>query len=874
MNKQQLRAGVWLGLCAICAVGAADAAALTADQQAVYDAVMKEIRTKGAHGGATGAAAVATGQKSTAEGTAAIAAGYDAHARGDYSTVVGSWSADSAGNGKDVSGSASVFGMMSKVLGSESAGIFGAQSLVQNGKLSYTFGYDNEITGSEQSLLAGAGGRITRADNTVGIGTKATVIDAGNSVAIGGNSYIASVESVAVGAGAVVKKYAFNSVVIGQDAYIGKANEPGAGKPDPDASQENVRVGRYVEESVITPAGNAKYAWSTVLGADAKSFGAQNTALGAGAETRGNHSIALGSVAIAQGHLGVTIGNSADTRGNRATAVGAVAKATTDDATALGSHADAAIRGGVALGFDAKTTTDKGVWGYDVLTGEAATEAGVLGADAAAYRTAKSELDALKAEEQTLLGELNPLLAQQSASLDDADIKVRKEQIKTVGDKLIAKRDEIAAKAKLVNGYVSAWQATDAAVAIGNADKGTTRQLTGLAAGRQDTDAVNVAQLKALDTKTTTHITALGDRVTTLEGSIDNKINAAKVTVTGDDVTGVKVTPTATGYQVALADTAKVGRITIAGKDGGEITGLVNTTLDAADFATKGRAATEEQLKAALAGAVAGAKTTVVAGDNIAVSADTQTNTYTVALAKELTVDRIAVGKAALTQDGVTYDGKTYIGRDGLDANGQKIANLVAGALTEDSTDAVTGAQLYATNEKLTAAANGLTALTQRVDAQASALRTLADDSRAGDAMSGALAALKPLDFDPLQRSQIMAGVSTYKGKQAVALGLAHYSNEDTLVHAGVSYAGSSELMANAGISWRFGDKADREAKDARNNRLPQYAAGPMSSVYVLQDEVATLQAENAALKEKNDAVEARMARMEAQLQELLSQRK
>ena len=130
--------------------------------------------------------------------------------------------------------------------------------------------------------------------------------------------------------------------------------------------------------------------------------------------------------------------------------------------------------------------------------------------------------------------------------------------------------------------------------------------------------------------------------------------------------------------------------------------------------------------------------------------------------------------------------------------------------------------------------------------------------------MNAALAALKPLDFDPLQRSQMMAGVGYYRGKQAVALGLSHYSNEDTLVHAGISYAGSSELMANAGISWRFGSKDDRELRQARKERLPQYAAGPMSSVYVLQDEVARLQAVNA----ERDSVIARQSEQIAALEE------
>ncbi|KGF47016.1 hypothetical protein HMPREF0872_06245 [Veillonella montpellierensis DNF00314] len=136
-------------------------------------------------------------------------------------------------------------------------------------------------------------------------------------------------------------------------------------------------------------------------------------------------------------------------------------------------------------------------------------------------------------------------------------------------------------------------------------------------------------------------------------------------------------------------------------------------------------------------------------------------------------------------------------------------------------------------------------------------------ESVRGDALGAALSALKPLDYDPYNRSQIMAGVSTYKGREAVALGLAHYSNENTLVHAGLSYAGSSELMANVGVSYRFGSKEDKEAQKARNLRMPQYDKGPISSVYILEDKVERLTKAN---KEAND----RIAALEAKLEKVL----
>ena len=207
-----------------------------------------------------------------------------------------------------------------------------------------------------------------------------------------------------------------------------------------------------------------------------------------------------------------------------------------------------------------------------------------------------------------------------------------------------------------------------------------------------------------------------------------------------------------------------------------------------------------------------------IAGDktNITTSIE-KDNTVKVALKQDIKVNSVEVG-AKDGKPGVKIDG------DGINMNGKKIENLAPGTAPNDA------ATVGQVNE-------------------------VRNESREGNAMNAALAALKPLDFDPYNRSQIMAGVSTYRGKQAVALGLAHYSNEDTLVHAGISYGGSSEVMANAGISWRFGDKSDRDARAARDARLPQYAAGPISSVYVMQDEMEALRAENQSLKKENQEI-------------------
>ncbi|WP_295836391.1 ESPR-type extended signal peptide-containing protein, partial [uncultured Veillonella sp.] len=79
-------------------------------------------------------------------------------------------------------------------------------------------------------------------------------------------------------------------------------------------------------------------------------------------------------------------------------------------------------------------------------------------------------------------------------------------------------------------------------------------------------------------------------------------------------------------------------------------------------------------------------------------------------------------------------------------------------------------------------------------------------------AQGAALAALKPIQYDPLEPTQIMAGYGNYRGNSAIAMGVAHYKNESTLMHAGVSWAGGSRhMMANAGVTWKVGNR-DSEA--------------------------------------------------------------
>ena len=166
--------------------------------------------------------------------------------------------------------------------------------------------------------------------------------------------------------------------------------------------------------------------------------------------------------------------------------------------------------------------------------------------------------------------------------------------------------------------------------------------------------------------------------------------------------------------------------------------------------------------------------------------------------------------------------------KSNISAGGQVISNVAPGVA---DTDAVNVSQLKGV-------ANNINMRMNRMGAQAAAM-----------------GALRHLQYDPLEPTTIMAGVGAYKGEAALALGIAHYKNESTLFHAGASIGSrGDELMANAGVSWKFGSRADETAvKDT-------FRQGPISSSYTLQDKVSALEAQNQVQKDEINNLKAQLA--------------
>ena len=507
------------------------------------------------------------------------------------------------------------------------------------------------------------------------------------------------------------------------------------------------------------------------------------------------------------------------------------------------------------------------------------------------------------------------------------------------------------------------------------------KQITNVEDGVNDTDAVNVRQLKAAKTN-------LVDGQNTKVTGDGSKANPYKVNVEGDLNKITSITNNEGDGKLEfkgdqVVNVAGDNTIKLDGKTG-DITGLTNKTLDSADFATKGRAATEEQLKlvheeaakkstekvqakadanniakvAPKAGDTFGAagatyevsvdkndvkdaarEAVTVTGDNKAITVDVQPNATNHTTNYQVNFN----GKEAAKQIPLTYkenggNARTVMLSDGLDfsngvnttahtdvngkvsfdvkgdltnitsisnnSNGPKLSfggdtvNITGGNLNmggnkitnvqrgTNDTDAVNVKQLKDSRTTLTSddqsvvlkktetADGGLNydlsvkgAVDPRVD------KLTEEVGRVG-AQGAALSALKPMQYDPLEPTQIMAGYGNYRGNSAIAVGVAHYKNESTMFHGGLSWAGgSSHMMANAGVTWKVGNR-DAEAAVA-----DRYRKGPISSAYAVQTEMAAMKAQNAGLKGEvsdlkyeNEQIKAQNAGLQSEVEVLKAQ--
>ena len=408
-------------------------------------------------------------------------------------------------------------------------------------------------------------------------------------------------------------------------------------------------------------------------------------------------------------------------------------------------------------------------------------------------------------------------------------------------------------------------------------------KITNVAKGTADTDAVNVSQLK--DAKSELKADERHIKPGTYTVDSNGKVTMTYVDGNGDDVANEK----AVIEGIAKND---LSNITNDGKN--VITNLIdmengnNTTVSSRKDATGKKifkvdvdlSATNRKVDTAATGtgsvasgsaagaAVVNKGTQFVAGDNMVVKRETMSGNdtdqkITYALNPNLqNIKSISSSTTTSNAPRIDFGSNTVtINNGNLSLGGNKITNLAPGT---SSTDAVNLSQLEGARTKVTSN-DGSVTVTRNENTTTkeitydlhvaggngtpdptiyNRINKLGDEIQTVGALGAALGALKPIQYDPLEPTQIMAGYGNYRGTSALALGVAHYRNESLMMHAGMSWAGgSSHMMANAGVTWKLGHR------DPETAIADRYRRGPISSAYALQQEMAAVKEENQGLK-------------------------
>lgn len=734
----------------------------------------------------------------------------------------------------------------------------------------------------------------------------------------------------------------------------------------------------YNATSVIssTSLGAASYATSNSAAVGVNAY-ATNKGTSVGNNTQSANGVAIGYNATAgdfyknlpgelfSSYSGTAIGNNAFARGGVAVGASASAEAygvALGDRTyvawrgsALGDNASVLANGGVALGPDAVADTAAGKIGFvATAAGQPATEmelaASIGKADVvnqfnnkwseknneytevmknyySLYDETQKNDDILRNTKGSTDAEKQK--AYEAALAKKADLSTRMLEATKQKNAWLSQNKDFLNALEEKNNALSAWRSSDGAISVGSAaytdengkfHAANTRQITNLAAGTEDTDAVNVAQLKSvknlvdelntdqttnnenitklqggftvsneigtktdirlggenktdikfigakdkidvsvettaegakitiapnakfgetLDISNNTSITNLNNRVDNLEvkfGDINDQIAANKVTVEGDSNSGVKVENVAqegdpVKSKVSLEDKVQVGNVTIEGSTDngnkiGEITGLTNTTLNSADFATTGRAATEEQLKSVMDTLGTVGSVDLSAGENIQID-KLGNNYYKVSLKDDISLNNIEAKEYKVGNE-------TYIDSNGINANNKTISNVAPGRVDATSTDAVNGSQLYQVKQDIQGLSNDISRFGEEIDSVG--------------ALSAAMAGLHPR-FQDGNKGELAMAMGSYDGKNALAVGGFYAPNQEVMFSLGMGITQGGKKMGNIGVNFAL----DRTKK----GEVPK------------RDIIYTRREVDTSLKAQEEKIQLLLMKLEAQSREI-----
>ena len=393
-----------------------------------------------------------------------------------------------------------------------------------------------------------------------------------------------------------------------------------------------------------------------------------------------------------------------------------------------------------------------------------------------------------------------------------------------------------------------AWKSSWAAISVG--DGTHTRQITGVAAGFADTDAVNVAQLKRV-ASLPVHIYSGGKMssgsytagssvanptISSLQFDFGDGLKANEVDAEGGkrvlvsldkdalkgdpDFKGDKGDKGDTGAKGDKGDKGDTGATGAQGEQGPKgdkgDTGAQGEQGPKGDKGDKGdTGAPGKDGKDGKDGGVG----TVVGDDTNITVANTETDAtkpanYKVSLNKAITVDKVTAGDTTISSNGVSIAGGPSMTKDGIDAAGKKITNVAAGTAT---TDAVNYGQLKGVESKVDSNTQNIYHMDNRI----SNLDNRVNKVGAGAA---ALAALHPLDFDPDDKWDFAVGYGNYRDANSAAVGAFYRPDEDTMFSLGTNF-GNGENMINAGVSFKFGPKGKSQIRPGSTQEITELRA-------------------------------------------------
>ena len=636
--------------------------------------------------------------------------------------------------------------------------------------------YNNDGATGDRALAVGVAAKAG--------GLKATALTGGNasgdfSFAVGNNAQAKGWGSVAIGAGTLAeeqgtvaighgaKAYSLESVALGYNTQAGApSGQPGAG------NHAQTAMG----SGTIATGGAA-----TAFGFESVASGAHAIAGGDKAKATGQDSVALGKDTKASGTWSVALGSDTKAEGQSSTALGTDTTASGIASTAMGSKTQATGVGSTAMGG---STTAAGNWSL---------ASGGLSEAKGDYSTAMGYNSKANARNSfAVSGGIVEAAAKNSIAMGEG-AKASVSDAVALGSGSVASTEKgkigyDVSGADHSNDTTGVWKSTANAVSVGDVANYVTRQITGVAAGTADTDAVNVAQLKKVAAKAAeeaakhTTVTA-GDYVTVTETETNGQKN---YTVSGPKMES-------TDGSVRITDKMENGK-----KVG------YNLSVDTSSLGIE--------------------KTKVEEGDNVTVTSKKTGNTTTYTVSAKDTV--VTGGTATYASNGT--GSATLINNDGTTATitGLQDRYTSSASLNGDTLN-------FTRNDGSTYSVSGIASSQdiKNVTQKVGELGTRVNRVGAGAA---ALAALHPLDFDPDDKWDVAAGYGNYKDAHAVSVGAFYRPNEDTMFSVGGSFGGG-ENMVNAGVSVKLG----------QGNHVSTSKVAMAKEIVDLKDAVTRLEAQN-----------------------------